>query len=203
MNIDQLKLCYPLGTRVDFRSTGQGEVVNYYEDGSAVIVCLDSRTPDGLKQYATFTFGTNDVTFPAEPVVLADMSSHPDTARLAWLSRHTFDGIPTSLPDRYDFTTQAAQSNSHEFPTEADDLDGFRKMIDEAIQVEARIDAVSTEELEEYAAGGLSSERRQEIRDLAKLDAQFGFEVGSHCKPDPKLKAAFARGLAQARRRDV
>lgn len=55
-----------------------------------------------------------------------------DSARLAWLvkSGNVFDAFSDMEKDRYDYAMDAAMEAGREEPSDADDVEGFRRLLD-------------------------------------------------------------------------
>ncbi len=53
-----------------------------------------------------------------------------DTARLRYMMEEGPDGFMHVTKDRYDYATEVATENGREEPNEADELEGYRRMID-------------------------------------------------------------------------
>jgi hypothetical protein len=60
-------------------------------------------------------------------------SQTSDTTRLRYLMRE-IDGFVNVKGDRYDYAMMVAADEGREVPTEQDELDGFRRMIDCALE---------------------------------------------------------------------
>jgi len=56
-----------------------------------------------------------------------------DTKRLAFLMQE-IDGFGNVGKDRYEYATDVAKENGHDEPTRLDELEGFRRLIDEAMK---------------------------------------------------------------------
>lgn len=61
-----------------------------------------------------------------------------DADRL-WFLRECVEGLRGVTGDRYDHAVEIARERHHDEPSEQDELDGFRRMIDRAIRNERRI----------------------------------------------------------------
>lgn len=53
-----------------------------------------------------------------------------DTERLRYMMEEGQDGFMHVNKDRYEYATEVADEEGHEEPTPADELEGFRRMID-------------------------------------------------------------------------
>lgn len=53
-----------------------------------------------------------------------------DTARLRYMMDNGPDGFVHVRKDRYDYASEAAEENGREEPNAADELEGFRRLID-------------------------------------------------------------------------
>jgi hypothetical protein len=53
-----------------------------------------------------------------------------DTARLRYMMENGPDGFVHVRRDRYDYAMDAAEENGREEPIEADEFEGFRRLID-------------------------------------------------------------------------
>jgi hypothetical protein len=62
-------------------------------------------------------------------------ADHPDTKRLMYLMNQ-IEGFGNVKNDRYDFASICAAKNGRDEPTMEDDLSGFRKLIDCAIEAD-------------------------------------------------------------------
>lgn len=61
-----------------------------------------------------------------------------DSERLrALMKADVLEGFACLPRDRYDYASEVAELNGHEEPTETDELDGFRQMIDDYMAMEA------------------------------------------------------------------
>lgn len=58
-----------------------------------------------------------------------------DSKRLRWLMENCVEGIAALKKDRYDYAMQIAEREGHAEPTATDELDGFRQMIDDAMEL--------------------------------------------------------------------
>ena len=58
-----------------------------------------------------------------------------DSERLRWLMENCVEGIASLRNDRYDYAMQIAEREAHPEPTATDELDGFRQMIDDAMDL--------------------------------------------------------------------
>ena len=59
-----------------------------------------------------------------------------DTARLRYLMKDGPDGFTNVEKDRYEYACEVAEENGREVPSDADELEGFRRMIDSAMEEE-------------------------------------------------------------------
>ena len=60
-------------------------------------------------------------------------TDRPDTRRLRYLMNDGPDGFAHVPMDRYDYAMQLAERSGREEPTDDDELNGFRLMIDAAM----------------------------------------------------------------------
>jgi hypothetical protein len=58
-----------------------------------------------------------------------------DSKRLRWLMENCVEGIAGPGNDRYGYAMQIAEREGHAEPTATDELDGFRQMIDDAMDL--------------------------------------------------------------------
>lgn len=58
-----------------------------------------------------------------------------DSERLRWLMENCVEGIAGPGNDRYGYAMQIAEREGHAEPTATDELDGFRQMIDDAMDL--------------------------------------------------------------------
>lgn len=58
-----------------------------------------------------------------------------DSKRLRWLMENCVEGIAGLGNDRYGYAMQIAEQEGHSEPTATDELDGFRQMIDDAMEL--------------------------------------------------------------------
>ena len=62
------------------------------------------------------------------------MSDHPDSRRLRYLMDICMvDGFEGLSKDRYEYAFEQAEKHGREEPSEADELNGFRQMIDDSM----------------------------------------------------------------------
>lgn len=76
----------------------------------------------------------------------------PDTRRLRYLMQNGPEGFCHVAKSRYDFAVEVAEQAGRDEPTEMDELNGFRLLIDAAM-------AADTEEEQRMAAWSLPREK--------------------------------------------